>query len=62
MSVKFVVTSKIDSKIGNNFRAYLSTATGFGTVGLKNGKPFLDVKMGTIKPDRVLVSGKEMTL
>jgi len=55
-------TLYIDSKIGNNFRAYLSTATGFGTVGLKNGKPFLDVKMGTIKPDCVLVSGKEMTL
>lgn len=55
-------TLYIDSKIGNNFRAYLSTATGFGTVGLKDGKPFLDVKMGTIKPDRVLVSGKEMAL
>jgi len=55
-------TLYIDSKVGDNFRAYLSTAAGFGTVGLKDGKPFLDVKMGTIKPERVLVSGKEMAL
>ena len=31
-----------------DFRSFLSTATGFGTVGVKNGKPFLEVASGTI--------------
>jgi uncharacterized protein (DUF608 family) len=55
-------TLYIDSKVGNDFRSFLSTATGFGTVGLKRGKPFLEVKKGRIDVDRVLVSGKEMAL
>jgi len=34
--------------IAGDFRSFLSTATGFGTVGVKDGKPFLEVKSGTI--------------
>ncbi len=34
--------------ITGDFRAFLSTATGYGTVGVKNGKPFLEVKAGRI--------------
>jgi hypothetical protein len=52
----------IDSRIGNDFRSFLATATGFGTIGLKNGKPFVDVKRGNIDIDHVIVSGKEMEL
>ncbi|MDR2146159.1 MAG: hypothetical protein LBE91_06855 [Tannerella sp.] len=52
----------IDSRIGNNFTSFLSTDTGFGTVGLKNGKPTLDVKYGTINVKKCLVSNEEMTL
>ncbi|UCE39916.1 MAG: hypothetical protein JSV17_10555 [Candidatus Aminicenantes bacterium] len=55
-------TLYIDSQIGNDFRSFLSTATGFGTVGLKNGKPFVDVKRGDIDIDHVFVSGKETEL
>jgi uncharacterized protein (DUF608 family) len=55
-------TLYIDSKIGKNFRSFLSTATGFGTVGLKRGKPFLDVKTGKIDVNHVYVSGKKMAL
>jgi uncharacterized protein (DUF608 family) len=55
-------TLYIDSRIGNDFRSFLSTATGFGTVGLKNGKPFVDVKRGDIDIDHVIVSGEEMEL
>jgi len=51
----------IDSKIGNNFRSFLSTASGFGTVGLKNGKPFLDAKVGKIDVKQVYVSGKKVS-
>ena len=49
----------IDSKVGDDFRAFLSTADGFGVAGLKNGKPFVDVRSGTIKIEQVYVSGVE---
>jgi uncharacterized protein (DUF608 family) len=34
--------------IKGDFRSFLSTATGFGTVGVKNGKPFVEVVSGQI--------------
>jgi uncharacterized protein (DUF608 family) len=52
----------IDSKIGIDFKCFISTETGFGLAGLRRGKPFVDVKYGTIDVDRVMVSGKEMEL
>ncbi len=51
-------TLYIDSKIGD-FTSFLSTETGFGAVGLKNGEPFLKVAHGKIRPEKVNVSGKE---
>lgn len=45
----------LNSKAGPNFRTFLSTATGFGTVGLKDGKPFVAVKYGEIKVDKTVV-------
>jgi hypothetical protein len=52
----------IDSKIGLNFRSFLATATGYGTIGLKAGKPFLEVKSGVIDMKKVVVSGKEIMI
>jgi len=40
-------------RIRGDFRSFLSTATGYGTVGVRNGKPFLDVKAGTIEVRRI---------
>jgi hypothetical protein len=37
----------IDSRLGD-FKSFISTATGFGNVGLKNEKPFLEVVYGDI--------------
>jgi uncharacterized protein (DUF608 family) len=34
--------------IAGDFRCFLATATGYGTVGVRNGRPFLDVASGTI--------------
>jgi uncharacterized protein (DUF608 family) len=34
--------------IKGDFRCFLSTATGFGTVGVKNGKPFVEIVSGQI--------------
>ena len=42
-------TLHIDSKIGNDFRVFLATESGFGTAGLRDGKPFVDVKSGKIR-------------
>jgi hypothetical protein len=36
-------------RLAGDFRAFLSTATGYGTVGVRRGKPFLDVKAGVIE-------------
>ena len=32
-----------------DFRSFLSTASGYGIVGVKNGKPFVEVKSGSIE-------------
>jgi hypothetical protein len=31
-----------------DFRCFLSTATGYGTVGVQDGKPFVEVRSGNI--------------
>jgi hypothetical protein len=51
----------IDSRVGD-FTSFLSTETGFGNIGLKNGKPFLHVVYGSIDPFKVMVSGIEKPL
>jgi len=45
-----------------NFKSFLSTETGFGTVGLQNGKPFIDVKWGHIPVKYCMVSGVNMAI
>lgn len=47
----------VDSRVGD-FTAFLSTAKGFGTVTVKQGKVSLDVVLGAIAVDKVYVSGK----
>jgi hypothetical protein len=32
-----------------DFHAFLSTESGYGTAGIRNGKPFMDVKSGAIE-------------
>ena len=44
----------VDSQIGD-FRAFLSTATGYGVVEFKNGEAKVDVKEGTIPIEKVAV-------
>ena len=48
----------IDSRIGD-FKTFLSTATGFGTVTFKSGKPSVEVVHGSIDVKKYIVSGKE---
>lgn len=51
----------IDSRVGD-FTSFLSTATGFGNVGLKDGDPFMHVVYGNIDVKTILLSGKERQL
>ena len=44
-------TMYIDSKVGD-FKSFISTATGFGTIELKNGKVSLDIVYGKVDVDR----------
>ena len=39
--------------IKGDFQSFISTATGFGLVGVKNGKPFCEAKSGTIEISRI---------
>ncbi|GMU80222.1 MAG: hypothetical protein AMXMBFR47_00930 [Planctomycetota bacterium] len=54
-------TLYIDSRVGD-FRSFLSTATGFGTVGLRGGRPFITVRHGTVDVERFNVSGRIVPL
>ncbi len=53
-------TLHIDSRVGDDFSCFFATGTGFGNVGLKLGKPFVEMKMGNIDINSCMVSGKEL--
>ena len=47
-------TLYLNPAIQGDFRSFISTATGFGTVGVKNGKPFLEIREGEIDVQAIL--------
>ncbi len=47
----------LDPQIKGDFRAFLSTATGYGTVGVKDGMPFVEVVSGEIPYKSVEFTG-----
>ncbi|MEW6743421.1 MAG: GH116 family glycosyl hydrolase [Planctomycetota bacterium] len=55
-------TLYIDSRVGADFRSFLATGSGFGTAGLTQGKPFVEMRRGSLDVQRVVVSGREMPL
>jgi hypothetical protein len=55
-------TLYIDSKIGNDFKSFFSCHSGFGTVGIENGKPFVKMAMGSIEIEKFVISGKAVKL
>lgn len=52
-------TLYINSHVGNDFTSFISTNSGFANVGLKAGRPFLNIKYGDIDIRKCIVSGKE---
>jgi uncharacterized protein (DUF608 family) len=54
-------TLYINSKVGD-FTSFLSTETGFGNVGISNGKPFIHIVYGKMDINKVIVSGMEVRI
>lgn len=52
----------IDSKVGDNFKSFLSTNSGFGVVELKDNKPVITIYYGKIDIDGCYLSGKKVVL
>jgi uncharacterized protein (DUF608 family) len=46
-------TLHLDPQVKGDFRAFLCTATGYGTVGVRKGKPFIEVVTGNIPVERI---------
>ncbi|MBI4027506.1 MAG: hypothetical protein HY360_21145 [Verrucomicrobia bacterium] len=46
-------TLHLQPSVKGDFRAFLATATGFGVIGVKKGKPFLEVKSGMIEARKI---------
>ena len=46
-------TLTVAPPVDGDVRVFLSTATGYGTAGIRNGEPFLDVLSGAIPVDRI---------
>jgi uncharacterized protein (DUF608 family) len=51
-------TLYLEPSVEDDFKCFFSTATGYGLVGVKNGKPFLEVKQGEIKVKRIKYTPK----
>lgn len=52
----------IDSRMGDNFTSFFAAEDAWGHVGLRKGKPFVDLKYGELEIARVSVSGKDVPL
>jgi uncharacterized protein (DUF608 family) len=46
-------TLYVEPRLRGDFRSFLSTATGYGTVGVRRGQPFIEVRAGTIDVSRI---------
>ncbi len=52
-------TLYLDARAGTDYRVFLSTATGFGTVGLSGGEPLVALRKGRLDVQRVIIDGNE---
>ena len=47
-------TLHLEPRIPGDLRAFFAAAGGYGTVGVRDGKPFLDLASGAVQVDRIL--------
>ncbi len=55
-------TLHVDSRVGNDFRSFLATETGFATVGMEDGRLSVDVQWGHIDIEKAVISGADVRL
>jgi uncharacterized protein (DUF608 family) len=55
-------TLYLDPSVKGDFRAFLSTAGGYAMVGMRRGKPFLEIRSGKIEVRRCVLRGEETPL
>ncbi|MHB9107579.1 MAG: GH116 family glycosyl hydrolase [Armatimonadota bacterium] len=48
----------LDPRVPGDFRTFLATASGYATVGLRDGQPFVEVKSGTIEINQIVFAGE----
>lgn len=46
----------IEPRIEGDFRSFFATATGYGTAGVKDGEPFVEVKSGSLEVEHMVYS------
>jgi hypothetical protein len=46
-------TLSVNPAIDGDFKSFISTASGYGTAGIKNGKPFIQVVGGEIEAGNI---------
>jgi len=51
-------TLYVSPKIEGDFRSFLCTEHGYGTVGVRDGKPFFEVKAGNVRIEHISYSEK----
>ena len=44
----------VASPIAGDFRSFFCTATGYGTAGVRDGEPFVEVRHGTIPCEKLV--------
>lgn len=52
-------TLYLDPRVKGDFRSFLAVEGGYGIVGIKGGKPFIEVRSGDIPVEKIVVSGVE---
>jgi hypothetical protein len=50
-------TLRVGAPDGRDFRGFLAWGTGFGTVGVRKGRPFVTVRHGTLAAERMELAG-----
>jgi hypothetical protein len=49
-------TLHLEPRVKGDFRAFFSTATGYGTVGVRKGKPFFEPQQGSVEIKQIAYS------
>jgi hypothetical protein len=49
----------LDPRVKGDFRSFLCTGTGYGTAGVRDGRPFFECRQGRVEVRRMVLAGGE---